>query len=439
MVDAEAESGPAAGHVKARLAMMMVLVYGVQGSWWPVLAVHLRDLGVSGRGQGWIFATMALASLATPIGVGQLADRRWPTQRVMAAIFGLGFFWLAFFAFRSISHTPSLFLIFLSYWLISAPIYGLSASLAFRNLAQPHAEYGAVRLWGTAGWMAASWVVSGVMAIWAVPDRGAPEAFLVASVVSALAAGYCLFLPNTPPLAGGREHRAGWREGLELLRRPGVATYVLAAFGVCLTAPCVYQVLPPMLRDRGMPVAWVPMALTLGQFSEIAALAFLPRLMTWLGYRGTLALGIACWIMRFGTLAIEAPIWVALAGMPLHGMAIACFHVAGQLYLDTQAPSHLRASSQGLNMVVCNGVGALVGNVLAGELLGLFPGRYGPIFLVPTLVNLAVLVLFVTTFRPERDGEVPSASSASASLDRVRRAKPVASTRARRAPDRSRV
>ena len=32
-----------------RLAGMMVLVYGVQGAFWPLLAVHLQDLGIDGR------------------------------------------------------------------------------------------------------------------------------------------------------------------------------------------------------------------------------------------------------------------------------------------------------------------------------------------------------------------------------------------------------
>ena len=32
-----------------RLAAMMALVYSVQGSFWPLLAVHLQDLGLNGR------------------------------------------------------------------------------------------------------------------------------------------------------------------------------------------------------------------------------------------------------------------------------------------------------------------------------------------------------------------------------------------------------
>src|SRR4051812_20962718 len=71
-----------------RLAGMMALIYAVQGAFWPLLAVHLRDVGVDGRGRGWIFATLSLGSLAMPLGAGQLVDRFMPAQRFLALAYG---------------------------------------------------------------------------------------------------------------------------------------------------------------------------------------------------------------------------------------------------------------------------------------------------------------------------------------------------------------
>ena len=76
--------------MKARLSGMMALVYSVQGAFWPVLSIHLVDLGISERGRGWIFATMAMASFAMPLGAGQLVDRLMPTQRFLGLSFGAG-------------------------------------------------------------------------------------------------------------------------------------------------------------------------------------------------------------------------------------------------------------------------------------------------------------------------------------------------------------
>jgi MFS family permease len=384
----------------SRLAVMMALAYGVQGAWWPLLAVHLQDLGVSGRGQGWIFATMALASLTTPLGVGHLADRRWSIEWLLAGIYGLGTVFLISLALGPTRRADLLFALFLGYWLLSAPAYGLAASLALRNLARPHVQYGSVRLWGTVGWMVMGWLVSLVMATVGMLGSGAAPAFWVAAGLSAITAIYCLTLPHTPPLA--LESRPGTNlvEGLELLKCPSVAVYLLSAFAVCLTTPYMYQILPPFLRDRGLPVSWIPVMMTLGQFPEIIALAVLPRIVGRIGYRGTLALGIGAWVVRFATLAIDPPLWVALAGIPLHGLAIASFHIGGQLFLDAQALPHRRASAQGLYVLTTNGIGSLLGNLMAGELLGMFNGRYGLMFLVPAFINLGAFILFVSRFRP---------------------------------------
>src|SRR3954468_12291601 len=73
-----------------QLAGMMALLYAVQGAFWPLLAVHLRDLGIEGRGRGWIFATLAVGSFAMPLGAGQLVDRLMAAERFLALAYAVG-------------------------------------------------------------------------------------------------------------------------------------------------------------------------------------------------------------------------------------------------------------------------------------------------------------------------------------------------------------
>src|SRR5208337_233528 len=181
-----------------RLAAMMALVYAVQGSFWPLLAVHLQDLGLNGRSRGWIFATLAMGSVIVPLGAGQLVDRLMRTQRFLAIAYALG-----------------AALLFLSFWMIIAPSYGLCNSLAMRHLDDPGRQFGGIRLWGTIGWMAAGWLVSVAMG-WTGANRtggGSYEAFLIAMVLSIIVALYCLTLPDTPPLA--RDSASGAWAGLD--------------------------------------------------------------------------------------------------------------------------------------------------------------------------------------------------------------------------------
>ena len=196
-----------------RLSAMMALIYAVQGSFWPLLAIHLADLGIGGRDRGWIFATLAIASTAVPLGAGQLVDRAMATQRVLAMIYALGTGLLVLLASGWVGSAGGLFAVFLVYWAVTAPAYGLCqlAGDAQPRRAGPGVRPGAA--WGTAGWMVAGWVVSLVMAASGSTraGQGAYEALWVAAAFSAAASLYCLTLPHTPPLAVGPRDRGPGR------------------------------------------------------------------------------------------------------------------------------------------------------------------------------------------------------------------------------------
>jgi MFS family permease len=382
---------------------MMALVYAVQGAFWPLLAVHLRDLGIDGRARGWIFATMALGSFLMPLGAGQLVDRLMPAQRFLSLSYALGTGFLLAFACGVTNQPLILFALFLAYWLIIAPSYSMSAALALRNLAHPGREFGRVRLWGTVSWMVVGWLVSGVL-VWSGAARhggGAYEAFWLAAGFSLLLAGYSLTLPHTPPLATSDRSASVPGEAIALIRRPTVAIFLSTAFGVSLTMPFVYQVMPTYLESRGLPRAWVSSAMTLGQWPEIATLAALPWLFRRLDYKGTLAVGIGAWAVRYGSLALDPPLSVAILGIPLHGVGIACFTVGGQVFLDGEAPGHRRASAQALLVVLTSGMGMLLGSLLAGEIVDRFAGDYVKVFLIPCVIDLALLIYFCAGFRPD--------------------------------------
>ena len=106
--------------VRWRMAGMMALVYAGQGAFWPLLAVHLKDLGIDGRARGWIFATMALGSFAMPLGAGQLVDRLLPAECFLALAYALGTGFLLVLA-RGLTTQPAAhFALLLIYWQITA-------------------------------------------------------------------------------------------------------------------------------------------------------------------------------------------------------------------------------------------------------------------------------------------------------------------------------
>jgi hypothetical protein len=161
----------------------------------------------------------------------------------------------------------------------------------------------------------------------------------------------------------------------------------------------VFQVMPGYLEWRGLPRAWISTTMTLGQMTEIAMLAVLPLLLRRYGVKGTMTLGIAAWFLRFFSLVLRPPLLLATSATLLHEVGIACFTVRRRLYIDSRCDEYLRGGAQGLVMVCSSGVGALLGNVIAGEIAGrTVPGDV-LVFLIPCVIDGALLLYFLRGFR----------------------------------------
>jgi MFS family permease len=69
---------------KTRLGAMMFLQYAIWGAWAPVLSAYLiTERGFTGAQVGWIYALLPLATIISPFIGGQLADRRFASERLI--------------------------------------------------------------------------------------------------------------------------------------------------------------------------------------------------------------------------------------------------------------------------------------------------------------------------------------------------------------------
>ncbi len=396
---------------------MLAGVYAVQGAWWPLLAVHLQDLGIPGRMRGLIFGTLALSSLLTPLAVGHLADRRVAAERLFTVIFALGSGLLLVLASGAVHGSWALFLLFLAYWLITAPGFSIASTIALRNVPNPSTDFGKVRLWGTVGWMGVGWLVSIVMFARGTGGNGhgTYEAFAIAALISASMSFFAIFaLPHTPPLSapGIDRSRFAFADIFRVISRPTVGLALALAFGANVTSPFVYQVVPAYLRALGLDRAWVGSAMSLSQVLEIVVLLVLTRLLSRFGFRIVLTCGLLAWACYHGIMALHPPLWLAIVTLPVQGLAIACFQITMLMYLDAQSPSDLRASTQALYVTMTSGLGSLVGSLLAGESVARAGGVTEDVFRAPFLINGCLLFLFVLFFRPRQaDAVVPNTAA----------------------------
>ena len=160
--------------VKFRLGAMMFLQYAIWGAWAPVLSAYLQNnLGFNGFQLGMIFSLLPLATIVSPFIGGQFADRYFPSQKVIAVLQLLGGVVLILIA--NVTDFTAMMWVMLLYCLIYAPTLALTNSIAFINLKNSEKEFGAIRVWGTIGWIAAGWLLAGWRALAKSPGRRRPE------------------------------------------------------------------------------------------------------------------------------------------------------------------------------------------------------------------------------------------------------------------------
>ena len=401
--------------LRTRLSLLMFLQWAVPGSLLPLYSVRLNALGFGEMATALCCATQAVAAVASSLIAGQVADRWMSAEKVMtvcAALAGADLWLLA-----ELRQPLPLFLATLFFWMITGPMLLMGTTIAFAHLERPEKDFGAVRLWGTLGWVAIGWLVSCWLAcpdwlhawlVWLRPTEPRPvmaDAFRLGGVTAFVLAGYTLTLPPTPPQTSPAKRGGPLAplEAIKLLRGGTFATYCACVLGACITFSFTTQTTPLLLQQLGIERHWLMRTLTLAQSTEVLCLALLPAILFRFGVRGTMLLGLLAWLCAMCVLAIGRPVELVVASLGLNGLYVTGFLITGQVYANNLAGVGLRASVQGLFSFV-NGLGLLAGNLLAGWLRRWTQGELPPTFAVGAAITAVLLILFVAGFRHREAG-----------------------------------
>jgi nucleoside transporter len=292
-----------------------------------------------------------------------------------------------------------LLLLLLGYALCFMPTITLTNSISFRNLSDPDKYFGGIRVLGTIGWIVAGMLVGFFL------NETSTQPLYVAAASSVLLGLFCFALPHTPPSGGAKT--VGDTLGLPalaMLKQASFLIFFICSFLITIVLAFYYQQGNPFVTDIGTPY---PAAVqTLGQISEIFFMLLIPVGLLRLGTKGMLVLGMLAWCLRYAIFATENVPLVIAIGLPLHGICYDFFFVVSYLYVDRQAPPHLRASAQGMITFITLGVGMFLGNVFAGEVVAYYKTgdqvEWSAVWLVPLVGSAIATLLFAAFFREPR-------------------------------------
>jgi MFS family permease len=434
-----------------KLCVMMFLQFFIWGAWFPLIFGYLPSLNFNEWEQGWILGAFNLAAFTAMFFSTQFADRNFSAERFLAfsmLVAGVAMFAL-FWVEPGWTVTVSLKAIFrrnvevnLSFWaffllmlvhsLFYVPTISITNSIAFAHLRDPQKEFGFVRLWGTIGWIAASWPFVFILADWAkIPALGqvsfaqwlgavlgtsktGPDlrqattyTFLAAGVASLVLALFSLCLPHTPPRRVERgTDRFAWLEAMKLLAVPFVLVLFFVTFFDAGVHQCYFFWTGRYLeKGVGIPGNWVMPVMSIGQVAEVSTMAFLGYVLKRLGWRYTMVIGVLGHAARFLVFAYFPIPWVAVTINMLHGICYAFFFATVYIFVDEFFPKDARSSAQGLFNFLILGAGPFVGNFVwaqLGKVYAVPPDSvdFRQLFLVPAAVALGAAVFLLLFFHP---------------------------------------
>ena len=111
---------------------------------------------------------------------------------------------------------------------------------------------------------------------------------------------------------------------------------------------------------------------SISQISETLFILTIPFFLQRFGIKVVMMIAIFAWVLRFGLFAWGDPgpgLWMLVLSMIVYGMAFDFFNISGSMYVNLEANARIRASAQGLFMIMTNGLGAFLGTMVAGAVV----------------------------------------------------------------------
>jgi MFS family permease len=322
------------------------------------------------------------------------------------------------------------FVLMLIHSIFYVPTISITNAIAFNAFTNPDKEFGPVRLWGTIGWIAASWPFIFILTNWAaVPafgstgfgewlgkvfdsplagaeaQEGKKYVFLVAGVASLVLAVFSFALPHTPPRPATGQDSLAWVKAFRLLKHPFVAVLFLVTFiDAAVHQSYFFWTFDFLAGPVGIPSNWAGATMKIGQIAEILTMLLLGWVLKSFGWRATMTVGVLGHAARFAVFAFVPEKVPVIAVIALHGICYAFFFATVYIFVDTFFPKDVRNSAQGLFNVLILGVGPFVANFLCGELKGMYTtdGKldYTVVFSYSMFAALSAAALLVLFFHP---------------------------------------
>ena len=435
-------------NMKSRLALMNFLEFAVWGAYLTCMGNYL---GVAGLGDkiSWFYAIQGIVSIFMPTLMGIVADKYMQPQRVLglchllAGGFMLSCWWLGEQAgFGNELSDKSLFIaLYTMSVAFYMPTIALTNTVAFtilkNNGLDTVKDFPPIRVLGTVGFIATMWFVNCAF----IDETGFgftlgdnPHKFqytylqfMVSGILSLVLFAYCFTLPECK--LQKKENKVSLVESLglnafKLFKRKQMALFFIfsALLGMCLqvtngfAGPFLthFNCSPDPAIADSFAADNATLLTSISQISEALCILMIPFFLKRFGIKVVMLMSMFAWVFRFGFFGVGHPtmpgVIFFILSCIVYGVAFDFFNVSGGIFVDQECDPKIKASAQGLFMMMTNGIGATFGTLAAGEIVnhycfwenGYLQGEWTTCWYIFASFALVVGVSFALVFHPEK-------------------------------------
>jgi nucleoside transporter len=429
-------------NLKVRLSVMNFLEFAVWGAYLTCMGNYI--FATFGKELiPWFYAIQGIVSIMMPALMGIVADKWIQPQRLLglchmvAGAAMLCCWWMGAQGSPSASMFVAMYTVSVAFYM---PTIALANTTAFTLLKKEGfdtvKDFPPIRVLGTVGFIATMWFVncayfdeSGfgfTLGENAFKFQYTHMQFFVSGFLSLVLFAYCLTLP---------ECRIEKKADVSLADSLGLSAFKLfkvkkmalffifsALLGMCLQVTNGYAV-PFITSFQGSPDPAISQSFaannatllsSISQISEALCILMIPFFLKRFGIKVVMLMSMFAWVFRFGLFGVGNP---AMPGVMLfvlscivYGVAFDFFNVSGGIFVDQECEPSIKASAQGLFMMMTNGIGATIGTLAAGAIVnsfcqdvnGFMMGDWQTCWFIFAAFALVVGVAFALVFNPEK-------------------------------------
>lgn len=416
--------------LKIKLAITCFLQYAVMGAYTTSLGRYLVNIGMGDK-IGYFFAMIGIVSILMPAIIGIIGDRWMQAQRLLGAchlVAAAMMFATAYYGYFKGTDCSFgiLFTLFSCSIAFYMPTISLSNSVTLDILGHAGIDtvkfFSIIRMFGTIGFICAMWSVD------LLGFQTNQLQFVTSGVIGLALALFTFALPHC--------HTNKMKEKLSLFQALGLSAFSLfkqRQFAIFLIFSMLLNICLQVTNSFANPyfssfgtikefagtfgVNHANILMSFGQMSETLCMLLVPFLLRQLDIKKVMLMSLLAWTVHFGMFAFGNPgdrMWMFVFAMILYGMAFDFYSIAGTLFVDEVTGEGMRASGQGVYMIMTGGFGTMIGTLWAQTVVNNYTapvtiaqnsyttGNWQAVWTVFAVFALITSIVFALIFKPKK-------------------------------------